>query len=129
MSEYESRLSDELLNQEYESSFTNSEKSLECTLDQDSEGGKRGQGDHVQIKQDIITNWHKTRLWLSGIPSPTINASRNKLLETYKPERGAEVVEILLNMEATSEAFDEECNYTDESIIKKLIEDFTDNKS
>lgn len=80
------------------------------------------------MKQDIITNWHKTRQWLSEIPSPTIRASKMKLLETYKPERGAEVVEILLNMEKTSEDFDEECNYTDENIIKKLVEEFTNDK-
>ena len=77
------------------------------------------------MRQEIISNWHKTRQWLSDIPSPTIKASKNKLLEKYKPERGAEVVEILLNMEASSEAFDEECNYTDENIIKNLVEEFT----
>ena len=41
--------------------------------------------------------------------------------ERYPPQKGGEIVDILLRSESKGEEFDEECNYTDDATLKSIL--------
>ena len=91
--------------------------------------GKRGAVDHIQMRQDLYQNWSGTRQFLAKVDPGKMNALKQKLKLEFPDDGSQALINFIIDIEGQAEEFDEECNYTTESTINKVIDYFIeDNK-